>query len=134
MRPGLIRNVTRLFRRREARPTHRSGSPRSAPSADTADARFEAEYSPNIDGDPDPGEVVWTWVPYQEDPTTGKDRPVVVVGRRGDQLLGVALTSKDHPNEPQVIVGRGPWDGEGRVSYAKVGRLREIDPTQVRRE
>lgn len=124
MRPGLIGNITRLLRRR--------GAP--APSADTNDADFAAEYSPCLDGDPDPGEVVWTWVPYEEDPSQGKDRPVVVVGRRGDTLLGVALTSKSHPTEQQVVVGRGPWDRDGRVSYAKVERLLEIDPLQVRRE
>lgn len=134
MRSGLIRNLAGLLRRRGGRPSRRSGSPLSAPSSDTSDARFDAEYSPNVDGDPDPGEVVWTWVPYQEDLTQGKDRPVVVVGRRGDRLLGVALTSKDHPTEPQVVVGPGLWDSEGRVSYAKVGRLLEVDPRQVRRE
>lgn len=92
------------------------------------------EYSPCLDGDPDPGEVVWTWVPYEEDPTQGKDRPVVIIGRRGDCLLGVPLTSKRHDNEAQVSVGTGPWDREGRVSYAKVERLLDVDPADVRRE
>ena len=45
------------------------------------------EYSPSMDGDPDPGEIVWTWVPYEEDPTQGKDRPVVIIGRRGHMLV-----------------------------------------------
>ena len=92
------------------------------------------EYSPCIDGDPDPGEVVWTWVAYEDDPTQGKDRPVVVLGRRGALLLAVALTSKRHEREPQVAVGAGPWDREGRTSYAKVDRLLDVDPDQVRRE
>jgi hypothetical protein len=78
--------------------------------------------------------VVWTWVPYEDDPTIGKDRPVVIIGRRGDVLLGVPLTSKHHDNELQVVIGRGPWDPAGRVSYAKVERLLEVDPAQVRRE
>jgi hypothetical protein len=34
----------------------------------------------------------------------------------------------------QVVVGTGPWDREGRVSFAKVERLLEVDPQQVRRE
>jgi PemK-like, MazF-like toxin of type II toxin-antitoxin system len=92
------------------------------------------EYSPNLDGDADPGEVVWTWVPYEEDPAQGKDRPVVIIGRKASMLLGVPLTSKAHHNELQVVVGRGPWDREGRVSYAKVERLLEVDPRHVRRE
>lgn len=95
---------------------------------------MEVEYAPCLDGDPDPGEVVWTWVPYEDDPAQGKDRPVVIIGRRGSSLLGVPLTSKRKDNEAQVAVGRGPWDREGRPSYAKVERLLEVDPVQVRRE
>jgi hypothetical protein len=44
------------------------------------------------------------------------------------------LTSKSHANEAQVLVGPGPWDHEGRRSYAKVKRLLLVDPQQVRRE
>ena len=29
------------------------------------------EYSPDLDGLADPGEVVWSWVPYEEDPHQG---------------------------------------------------------------
>jgi mRNA-degrading endonuclease toxin of MazEF toxin-antitoxin module len=101
---------------------------------DAIDDGLSIEYSPCLDGDPDPGEVVWTWVSYEEDPSQGKDRPVVIIGRRGAHLLAVALTSKRHDNEAQVEVGRGPWDRDGRVSYAKVERLLDVDPSAVRRE
>ena len=37
-------------------------------------------YEPVADGQPDPGEVVWAWVPYEEDPSQGKDRPVLLIG------------------------------------------------------
>ena len=33
-----------------------------------------------------------------------------------------------------VKVGVGPWDRDGRPSYAKVERVLDVDPTQVRRE
>ncbi|CAN5401608.1 hypothetical protein BH10ACT2_BH10ACT2_17710 [soil metagenome] len=92
------------------------------------------EYSPNLDGDPDPGEVVWTWVAYEEDPAQGKDRPVVIIGRHRKYLAVVPLTSKRHDNEMQVAVGTGPWDREGRPSYAKVEQVLDVDPNQVRRE
>ena len=40
-------------------------------------------YEPEIgDGYADPGEVVWGWVPYEDDETQGKDRPVLVIGQR----------------------------------------------------
>ena len=114
------------------RPTHRPGTGR--PGTDVVVGDVIIEYTPSLDGDPDPGEVVWTWVPYEDDPSQGKDRPVVIVGRRGSGLVGVALTSKQHDREPQVEVGTGPWDREGRTSYAKLERLLAVDPTQVRRE
>ena len=77
---------------------------------------------------------MWTWVPYEDDPSQGKDRPVVIIGRHGKYLAGVPLTSKRHDNEMQVAVGTGPWDREGRTSYAKVERVLDVDPNQVRRE
>ena len=92
------------------------------------------EYSPSLDGDADPGEIVWTWVPYEDDPAQGKDRPVVVIGRRGARLVAVPLTSKRHDNEAQVPVGTGIWDRDRRPSYAKVGRLLDLDAGTVRRE
>jgi hypothetical protein len=126
-----------------------TGSPSSTPSASAKAAPtrrpspkaatelsggFTVEYSPCLDGDPDPGEVVWAWVPYEDDPSQGKDRPMVIVGRRGARLVGVPLTSKQHSNEPQVAVGSGSWDRSGRPSYAKVERVLDIDPDGVRRE
>lgn len=92
------------------------------------------EYSPELDGDPDPGEVVWTWVPYEDDPSQGKDRPVVIIGRTGDDLAGVQLTSRKRRRRDYVPVGTGGWDSRRRPSYAKVDRLLRIDPDDVRRE
>lgn len=121
MRPGLIGSIRRLVKK-------------LTPRTDVPSDQVRIEYSPCLDGDPDPGEVVWTWVPYEEDPTQGKDRPVVIIGRRGANLVAVPLTSKAHDNDLQVVVGRGPWDREGRVSYAKVERLLNVEPHRVRRE
>ncbi len=92
------------------------------------------EYSPHIDGDPDPGEIVWTWVPFEEDPSQGKDRPVVIIGRRGNMLVGVPLTTKHDDREPMVEVGTGDWDSEHRMSYARIWRLYDVDPLAMRRE
>ena len=92
------------------------------------------EYSPDMDGDADPGEVVWTWVPYEDDPSQGKDRPVVIIGRTGSDLAGVPLTSKNHHRGDEVAVGTGGWDRSGRPSFAKVDQLLTVDPKAVRRE
>jgi hypothetical protein len=104
------------------------------PTARPVEAGVRIEYTPQLDGDPDPGEVIWTWVPYEDDPSLGKDRPVVIVGRHGAVLSGVALTSKAKDRRDYVDVGSGSWDSRGRPSFAKVDRLLDIDPVEVRRE
>lgn len=95
-------------------------------------------YSPAPDGDPDPGEVVWAWVPYEEDFTKGKDRPVLLVGNAGRYLLAVMLTSKDHDGSPRggqyVDIGSGSWDSKGRPSEANVGRILQLEASGIRRE
>ena len=95
-------------------------------------------YAPERDGDADPGEVVWTWVPYEDDPSQGKDRPVLIVGWDGPKLAGVQLSSKDHDGRRDehdwVPVGTGAWDTRGRPSFADASRLLRIDPGAVRRE
>jgi hypothetical protein len=109
-------------------------SRRREPTTRRVDPGVRIEYTPQLDGDPDPGEVVWTWVPFEDDPTLGKDRPVVIIGRHGQTLSGVALTSNPKHRSDHVEVGNGPWDSRGRPSYAKVDRLLDIDPDGVRRE
>jgi hypothetical protein len=92
------------------------------------------EYSPRIDGDPDPGEVVWTWVPFEDDPQQGKDRPVVVIGRRHGGLVGVPLTSRQNDREAQIAIGTGDWDPKRRPSYARIWRMLDIEADRMRRE
>ena len=97
------------------------------------------QYNPHPDGRPDPGEVVWTWVPFQEDHTQGKDRPVLIVDRAGDYLLCLMLTSKDHDhasyNDPNFVdVGTGTWDRQGRPSEARLNRVIPVLTVDVRRD
>ncbi|MGX1160908.1 PemK-like, MazF-like toxin of type II toxin-antitoxin system [Arthrobacter sp. SLBN-100] len=101
--------------------------------------RFSLRYAPQPDGEPDPGEVVWAWVPYEEDSTRGKDRPVLVVGRNGGYLLGLMLTSKDRVPASAVSrdyldLGVGAWDRQGRPSEARLDRILQLRPDSIRRE
>jgi hypothetical protein len=100
-------------------------------------------HRPQDDGEPDPGEVVWAWVPYDEDDGRGKDRPVLVVGRRGADLVGLMLSSKDHDRDAAdearhgrtwMDVGRGGWDPRGRPSEVRLDRLLLLPPGSARRE
>jgi len=112
----------------------RRAEPRESRSHEREPAKVQVRYAPSLDGDADPGEVVWTWVPFEDDASQGKDRPVLIIGTRDRALVGVPLTSKQKDRAPQVSVGEGPWDRERRTSYARVDRLIEVDPTRVRRE
>jgi PemK-like, MazF-like toxin of type II toxin-antitoxin system len=87
--------------------------------------------------------VVWAWVPFDEGDGRGKDRPVLVIGRRGKHLLALMLSSKDHDRDAAdearfgrywTDVGRGPWDRRGRSSEVRLDRLLVLDPSGVRRE
>ncbi|MGF6886197.1 hypothetical protein ABIA39_000164 [Nocardia sp. GAS34] len=93
-------------------------------------------YCPHLDGRADPGEIVWTWVPFEEDPSQGKDRPVLVVGREGSTLLGLMLSSNpDHTHAPHwVEIGSGPWDYEGRPSWVRLDRVLDVPEEGIRRE
>jgi hypothetical protein len=115
---------------------------RPGPAYDLS-AAPEIGYAPRADGRPDPGEVVWAWVPFDEGDGRGKDRPVLVVGRRGTDLLALILSSQDHDRDAAdearygrrwMDIGSGPWDARRRPSEVRLDRLLVLDPTTVRRE
>jgi hypothetical protein len=100
-------------------------------------------YRPADNGEADPGEVVWAWVPYEEDSARGKDRPVLVIARDGGSLYGLPMTSKDHDRDAEqearegrfwMDVGSGPWDARGRPSEVRLNRVIRLAPDDVRRE
>ena len=96
------------------------------------------EYAPEYDHEPDPGEVVWAWVPFEEDPTQGKDRPLAIVGRvvdKQDDLVCFLLSSKDRTDDDGwVLIGTGQWDEEHRASWVNISRPLAVTPSAVRRE
>ena len=82
-------------------------------------------------------------MPYEDDPTQGKDRPVLVLGEERGRLLALALTSKDHDRDEEqerragriwMDVGSGSWDSQRRPSEVRLNRLLRLDPASVRRE
>lgn len=119
----------------EERPPHpHEGALREVPTGRNA---TDLVYAPERDGLADAGEVVWTWVPFEEDPSRGKDRPLLVVGRKGTRLHALMLSSRepDHWEEQDwLALGSGPWDREGRDSYIRLDRLFEMEEHDIRRE
>src|SRR5699024_2371680 len=105
-------------------------------------------YSPHADDRPDPGEVVWGWVPCEEDIAQGKDRPVLVIAEEdasrggsdgsGQVLVALMLTSRDRAADGTVTtdehgatwvdIGSGDWDRQGRRSEVRADRLLRLSP------
>ncbi|MGH3646395.1 MAG: type II toxin-antitoxin system PemK/MazF family toxin [Micromonosporaceae bacterium] len=112
-------------------------APAKHASSSAADVReLSLTYAPDLDGAADPGEVVWTWVPYEENDGRGKDRPLVVIARRDATLYGLMLSSNPRRAEEPgwLTLGTGAWDAEQRVSYVRLDRLLEFPEDGIRRE
>ncbi|MDT3331337.1 type II toxin-antitoxin system PemK/MazF family toxin [Microbacterium aquilitoris] len=132
MASRLISALVRLFRS-SPDTTRPAGTVRVMPG-DVRDLRIS--YRPESDGDPDAGEIVWTWVPFDEADGRGKDRPVLVIGQHGrDRLYAVRLTSKPHDRDGEhLALGSGEWDASGRPSWIDLGHLYSVPPGAMRRE
>jgi len=78
-------------------------------------------YAPETDGGPDPGEVVWAWVPYEEDASRSHDHD---------------LDAEQEASEGRywMDIGSGAWDTRGRPSEVRLNRLLRLDPSTIRRE
>jgi hypothetical protein len=113
-----------------------TGRPVTRISVPTAHRARKLVYAPDLDGRADPGEVVWTWVTYEEDPTRGKDRPVLVVGRDHATLLGLMMSSQERhaADRDWVGIGSGNWDYDGRPSWVRLDRVLDVPEESIRRE
>lgn len=98
--------------------------------------RRRLAYAPDPDGRADPGEIVWTWVPYEDDPRQGKDRPVLVVGRESRTLFGLMLSSQSDRDGQRhwLALGTGAWDNHHRPSWVRLDRVLTMREDSIRRE
>lgn len=142
--PRLFNRLTQLFRltRGQAPAITRNEEPGSSGATATVEIEpprpdgLTITYAPRVDGDPDTGEIVWTWVPYDERDGRGKDRPVLVIAREDTEyVLAVRLTSKSHDGDRDYLsIGAGPWDSQGRPSWVDVEQIYRVHREGMRRE
>ncbi len=120
----------------ESSPAIPAGRPITNNSVPTAHRARRIVYAPDLDGRADPGEIVWTWVAYEDDPSQGKDRPVLVVGRDRSMLLGLMLSSQRHHADDAnwVGIGAGSWDEAHRHSWVRLDRVLDVPEESIRRE
>jgi hypothetical protein len=128
--------VTSRWRDAARKLIRRAKGGRAASPAEVARAGRRLVYAPQLDGQADPGEIVWTRVVYEDDPTRGKDRPVLVVGREHGALLGLMLSSQRERDGQRHWFGLGPgaWDRESRPSWVRLDRVLEVAEDGIRRE
>lgn len=93
-------------------------------------------YAPARNGAPDPGEIVWAWVPYAEGAANGKDRPLLVLGRRDDEhCWAMKLTSRSRDGDRDHLpLGAGSWDASGRPSWLDIDQIYLVHRYGIRRE
>ncbi len=149
----IAQDVVRTATRQATAAARRASGVKREPSDDRRAPKLSVKYPGDYTGKPqityaphvgkvaDPGEIVWAWVPYEEDHRQGKDRPVLLIGRDGDWFLGVALSSVDHDSDSDqeagvgrhwVAIGTGAWDSKRRPSQVRVDRIVRVHPDDVR--
>ena len=66
------------------------------------------------------------WVPYEDDPSQGKDRPVLLLAERDGQWLGLMLSSQDHDldAEDEARYGRSGWTSAAGRGTVRAGPAR----------
>jgi hypothetical protein len=147
-RRGVLGALSRLFRigpatTSAARPVTppggevgRAGDSATVEIAPPRPGALRIAYAPDRDGDPDAGEIVWTWVPYAENDGRGKDRPVLVVARAdAEHVFAVRLTSKAHDGDRDFLgIGTGPWDSQGRPSWVDIDQVYRVHVDGMRCE
>lgn len=138
----LLSRLRALFRPSAAAPVAplprdgRSGPAGTVEVRPPARGALRIGYAPRLDGDPDSGEIVWTWVPYDENDGRGKDRPVLVIARQDDErVYAVRLTSKAHDRDRNYLpLGPGEWDSRGRPSWVDIEQVYSVHRDGMRRE
>lgn len=141
---GILNGILRP--RRRPAPSHaptravpaesRSGPAATVEVPPPASDALRITYAPDKDGDPDAGEIVWTWVPYTENDGRGKDRPVLVIARQSqERVYAVRLTSKAHDGDRDFLaIGPGEWDAQGRPSWIDIEQLYSVHREGMPRE
>lgn len=122
---------------RPSQPAATSSAPAGAQTVEIEPPRrLTVSYAPERDNAPDGGEVIWTWVPYEERDGRGKDRPVLVIGRAdATHSYAVRLTSKPHDGDRQYLaLGTGDWDPQGRPSWLDIEQVYLVPDAGMRRE
>lgn len=112
----------------EASTRRRAARTRVVPTGDIARSIF---YAPDMDGQAEPGEVVWFHVPT----SPPKERSMLVVGRDRHDVLGLLISSDDNHAEDEdwMPIGSGEWKPTGEPCWVRMDKTLSIPETDLRR-
>ncbi|AGF73171.1 type II toxin-antitoxin system PemK/MazF family toxin [Corynebacterium halotolerans] len=93
-------------------------------------------YAPDMDGQAEPGEVVWIWAPSDGPAHPPRERAVLVVGRTRHTILGLLISpNPEHDGEEHWLdIGAGEWDASGRQCWIRLDRVLEAPERGIRRQ
>jgi len=93
-------------------------------------------YAPDMDGQAEPGEVVWIWAPSDGPDMPPRERAMLVIGRDRHTILGLLISPnpKHAGAETWLDIGAGEWDASGRQCWIRLDRVLEVSEQGVRRQ
>ncbi|MFF5188992.1 type II toxin-antitoxin system PemK/MazF family toxin [Streptomyces sp. NPDC000345] len=89
---------------------------------------------PGARGRPQPAEIWWANVPFEDGPAA-KDRPCLVLGVRGERVTVAKITSR-YRDERAGVIPLPPGavgDARGRPSFLETDELRQVPVRDFRR-
>lgn len=102
--------------------------------APTQDLARNIIYAPDMDGQADPGEVVWVDICTQKFGELER-RAVLIIGRKHHTLMVLLISSNpDHKDKDNWIsIGSGPWDEDSAQSWARLDKSLLVSESQIQR-
>lgn len=93
-------------------------------------------YAPDMDGQAEPGEVVWVWAPSDGLDNPPRERALLVVGRNRHTILGLLISPNPQhdDNDSWLDIGAGEWDASGRQCWIRIDRVLEVSELGTRRQ
>mgnify|MGYP001940687790 FL=1 len=88
-------------------------------------------YAPDMDGNAEPGEVVWVTVPSQPP----AERSMLVVGRDQHLVIGLLISpDKTHSEDPRWLgIGCGEWEASGEPCWVRLDKTIHVPEIDVHR-
>ncbi|WKD57220.1 hypothetical protein CAPI_03290 [Corynebacterium capitovis DSM 44611] len=97
----------------------------------TAKVARSIYYAPDMDGQAEPGEVVWVTVPTNPP----QERSLVVVGREHRDVLGLLISpEEDHPTREHWLgIGSGEWEYNGNPCWVRLDKTVMVPESELHR-